>query len=122
SVLAAALNRPATVAAAAAWSLGELGDRGRPQLERVLRPGEPAAALADVLQAAAKLRPVAAALVLPYFTHANVLIRRNAVYAVTRSRVPSATSGLVALAQRLASSSEPGAGRSDAEVDLRAYL
>ena len=122
SVLAGALDRSPTIVAAAAWSLGELGESGRLPLERVLRTGEPATALADVLQAAAKSRPVPAILVLPYMTHPNVALRRSAVYAVTRSRVPGATSGLLALAQRLTSAGEPGAGGSDAEIDLRAYL
>lgn len=120
--LSAGLARSSTVAAAAAWSLGELGDSGRSVIEGVLRSGEPSSALTDVLQAAAKLRPVPATLIRQYATSANVEVRRSAVYAVTRSRVPDATPMLLELAERLAAPSEPGAGPTDAEVDLRSYV
>jgi cyclophilin family peptidyl-prolyl cis-trans isomerase/HEAT repeat protein len=123
TVLATALSGPPTVAAAAAWSLGEIGSEARPALEAALRSAQPPASLADVLQATTKLRPVPVALVTPYLTHRNVDVRRSAVYALTRSRVPSAVTPLLALEQRLSSAeAEPGSGRSDAEVDLRSYL
>jgi cyclophilin family peptidyl-prolyl cis-trans isomerase/HEAT repeat protein len=123
ATLATALSGPPTVAASAAWSLGELADRGRPALEAALRSAQPASSLADVLQASAKLRPVPATLILPYLTHANVEVRRAAVYAVTRSRVPSATRALVRLADSLAANpGAPGSGTSEVEVDLRSYL
>ena len=121
-VLETALAGPPTVAAAAAWSLAEIGEHARPSLEGVLRAGEPAAALSDVLQAVAKLRPVPAASVAPYLTHSDPAVRRSAVYAVTRSRVPAATPGLLRLAAHLTNPTEPGAGRGDIDVDLRSYL
>ena len=86
-LLANALARSPTVANAAAWSLGEFGGAGRPALERVLTSGQPRAALAAVLQASAKLRPVPAALITAYLTDSDINVRRSAAYAVTRSRV-----------------------------------
>ena len=122
-VLAAALKSRPTVMAAAAWSLGELGDAGRSPLEQVLRTGQPAAALDVVLQASAKLRPVPVELALPFLAHKDTLARRGAAYAVTRSRVMGASGGLLREWERIRST--PGAwggGRSEAEVELRTYL
>jgi cyclophilin family peptidyl-prolyl cis-trans isomerase len=114
-------NRP-TVIAAAAWSLGELGERARSVIEQVLRTRQPTAALSDVLQAAAKLRPVPAALVAAHMLDPDVAVRRSAAYAATRSRVPGATPALLALATRLQTVGEPGSGRTDMDVDLRSYV
>ena len=121
-VLAGALADRPTVIAAAAWSLGELGESARPVIEQVLRTGQPNAALSDVLQAAAKLRPVPAALVTAHMLDPDVAVRRSAAYAVTRSRVSSATPALLRLAARLESVGEPGSGRTDMDVDLRSYV
>ena len=120
--LSSALGDRPTIIAAAAWSLGELGESARSAIEQVLRTGQPRAALSDVLQAAAKLRPVPSALVTAYLLDADVVTRRSAVYAVTRSRVPSATPALLALAARLQTVGEPGSGSADIDVDLRSYL
>jgi cyclophilin family peptidyl-prolyl cis-trans isomerase len=98
ATLVAALAAAPGVSDAAAWSLGELGAAGRRALERVLSSGQPPAALPAVLQAAAKLRPVPAALVTPYLRRADKDVQRSAAYAVTRSRVPAATRALLALA------------------------
>jgi cyclophilin family peptidyl-prolyl cis-trans isomerase len=123
AVLSTALDRQPTVVSAAAWSLGELGDRGRDALESVLRSGQPSRALVDVLQASAKLRPVPAALVGPYTTDPSVHVRRAAAYALTRTRVPAAAPTLIALDQRLAAhGDETGSGPTEAEVDLRSYV
>ncbi len=121
-MLSDALAGQPTVVAASAWSLGELGERGRPALEEVLQRGQPRSALPEVLQAAAKLRPVPAALILPYVLDPAVVVRRSAVYALTRSRVAAATPALIELAQRLAAPGEPGSGREDADVELRSYV
>lgn len=122
--LARALAASPTVAAAASWSLGELGDAGRPMLEEVLRSGRPTASLADVLQASAKLRPVPADLIAPYLSHADIEVRRNAAYALSRSRVASATRALLALERRLAGleGAATDTGLADAAVDLRSYV
>lgn len=123
SVLVAALSRSSGVSAAAAWSLGELGDAGRAAIEAVLRSGRPAASLAYVLQASAKLRPVPAQLIIPYLVSGDVGIQRSAAYALTRSQVPSSTRALIALERRPTSS---GRNResvsSDAAVELRSYV
>jgi len=123
TVLTAALTGPPSVIAAAAWSLGEIGEKGRASLEATLRSGQPTGSLPDVLQAAAKLRSVPAALVIPYLAREDMYVRRSAVYALTRSRVPPAVTALMALEERLSRDArEPGSGRSDTEVDLRSYL
>src|SRR4029450_13257058 len=114
-MLSDALAGQPTVVAAAVWSLGELGERGRPALEQVLPRGQPRRALPEVLQAAAKLRPVPATLIIPYVLDLDVAVRRSAVYAVTRSRVAAATPALIELAQRLDTPGEPGSGREDTE-------
>jgi cyclophilin family peptidyl-prolyl cis-trans isomerase/HEAT repeat protein len=123
AALAGGLAGRPGVAAAATWSLGELGDAGRNALEAVLRTGEPRAALAAALQAATKLRPVPVSLVSPYLRHADPGVRRSAVYALTRFRLPNATSALIGLARRLATTpGEPGTGATDVEVELRSYV
>jgi cyclophilin family peptidyl-prolyl cis-trans isomerase len=122
AALASALGGQPTVVAAAAWSLGELAENGRVEIERVLRTGQPRPAVKHVLQATAKLRPVPAALVTPYLFDQDVAVRRSAAYAVTRSRVPSAATALLALAGRADSVGEPGVGSDDADVDLRSYI
>lgn len=120
--LAHALASEPTVVAAAAWSLGELGERGRPALEQVLQHGQPRRALPDVLQAAAKLRPVPAPLIVPYLLDSSSAVRRSAAYAVTRSRVPAATSGLIELARRITPRADSATSRDDAAVELRSYV
>ena len=120
--LASALGGPPTLVAAASWSLGELGENARSAIEQILRAGQPKAALADVLQASAKLRPVPAGLVAAHMADPDVAVRRSAAYAVTRSRVPSATPALLALATRLRTAGEPGSASGDMDVDLRSYV
>jgi cyclophilin family peptidyl-prolyl cis-trans isomerase/HEAT repeat protein len=120
-VLAGALSRTPSVVTAAAWSLGELGEPGRAALESVMETGQPAASLPDVLQAAAKLRPLPTRLLVPYLAHSDVLVQRSAAYALTRSRAPAAVTALLALARRLSTAplAQPEA---DAVVDLRSYV
>jgi cyclophilin family peptidyl-prolyl cis-trans isomerase/HEAT repeat protein len=123
AALAGGLAGGPGVIAAAAWSLGELGEAGRNALEGVLRTGEPRAALAAALQAATKLRPVPVALVSPYLAHVDPGVRRSAVYALTRFRLPNATAALIALAHRLATSQGgPGSGDTDVDIELRSYV
>jgi len=120
--LATALGGPPTLVAAASWSLGELGETARSAIEQVLRTRQPKAALADVLQASAKLRPVPAALVAIHMADPDIAVRRSAAYAVTRSRVPPATPALLALATRVRTPGEPGSASGDMDVDLRSYV
>jgi cyclophilin family peptidyl-prolyl cis-trans isomerase/HEAT repeat protein len=120
-VLAGALSGTPTVVAAAAWSLGELGEAGRAALEAVMETGQPAASLPDVLQAAAKLRPLPTRLLASYLAHSDVRVQRGAAYAHTRSRAPAAVPALLALERRL--STAPIANpEADAVADLRSYV
>jgi len=118
--LARALERTPAVAEAAAWSLGELGGAARPAIERSLA-GEPGVALAPVLQASAKLRPVPASLIVPFLEHRDRDVRRAAAYAVTRSRVPAAVRALLAVdvASRVRADSM---AHDDADADFRSYV
>jgi cyclophilin family peptidyl-prolyl cis-trans isomerase/HEAT repeat protein len=81
SIMVAVVASP--LAREAAWSLGELGDPGRKAIENALRGGF---ATSIVLYAAAKLKPVPAALVGQYITPGNAATLRAAVYAIARSR------------------------------------
>jgi len=122
AILAGALSRTPTVVAAAAWSLGELGEPGRAALEAVMERGQPSASLADVLQAAAKLRPLPTRLLAPYLAHADIRVQRSAAYALTRSRAPGAVAALLALEGRLSTAPAPADPEVDAVVDLRSYV
>ena len=122
ATLATALAGPPTVAAAAAWSLGELGQAGRGPLEVVLITGQPATALVDVLKAATKLRPVPVALIAPYLGHADIAVRRSAAYALTRTRLPAAIRPLIALAGRTGTAGVSRPAVPDTAADLRSYL
>jgi cyclophilin family peptidyl-prolyl cis-trans isomerase/HEAT repeat protein len=122
STLARLLGGPPTVVAAAAWSLGELGQVGRGALESVLRTGQPAAALADVLQASTKLRPVPVALIVPHLTHPELIVRRSAAYALTRTRLPAAARPLLALAGTVSAAVPLRASVPDTAADLRSYV
>jgi cyclophilin family peptidyl-prolyl cis-trans isomerase/HEAT repeat protein len=121
--LASALSYAPTVAAAAAWSLGELGPAGRSALETVLRVGLPASAIPDVLLAATKLRPVPVALITPFLEHPSLPVRRGAAYALTRTRLPAAVRPLLGAAGRLTQASAvPNATVPDTAADLRSYI
>jgi cyclophilin family peptidyl-prolyl cis-trans isomerase/HEAT repeat protein len=121
-VLAGALSGTPTVVAAAAWTLGELGEAGRPALEAVMERGQPAASLPEVLQATAKLRPLPTRLLVPYLAHSDVRVQRSAAYALTRSRAPAAVTALLALERRLATAPALAGREADAVVDLRSYI
>jgi cyclophilin family peptidyl-prolyl cis-trans isomerase/HEAT repeat protein len=122
STLAGLLGGPPTVVAAAAWSLGELGQVGRGALESVLRTGQPASALADVLQASTKLRPVPVPLIAPHLAHSDLIVRRSAAYALTRTRLPAAVRPLLALAGTLSAPVSLSASVPDTAADLRSYV
>jgi cyclophilin family peptidyl-prolyl cis-trans isomerase/HEAT repeat protein len=121
SLLGAALATAPTVADAAAWSLGELGPGGRAPLEHVMKTGQPVTALPAVLRAAAKLRPLPVALIVPYLEHADVDARRSAAYALTRSRAPSAVRGLLALETR-GGPVAPATSPTDTAAEIRSYI
>jgi cyclophilin family peptidyl-prolyl cis-trans isomerase/HEAT repeat protein len=120
--LAATLARSRSAAEAAAWSLGEMGNAGRPIIEHALAAGQPRSAIAAILRAAAKLRPVPAALVIPYLQDADIAVAEGAAYAVTRSRVPASVRALLALETRLTSLRGSSDANDDPAVDLRSYI
>jgi cyclophilin family peptidyl-prolyl cis-trans isomerase/HEAT repeat protein len=112
--LGRALARPDGIAAAAAWSLGELGEAGRPQLERVLADGTPIGAIPHVLVAATKLRPLPVSRIAPYTRHASAWIRWSAAYALARNRDTTAAQTLLDMLSRpatAASGAQPSVGR-----------
>ncbi len=115
-----------TVAAEAAWALGEIGASGRVALESALTPppmpvptatkgskaksGVPPSpvALVATLYASAKLRPLPAARILPFVTNANTDVARAATYALGRTRSPAGARALLAAAR-------------SADADTRSY-
>ena len=105
TALAAALDRPVTIASEAAWSLGELGAPARDAVVRALGGGQranrPAAVTAALLLAASKLRPVPVEAVAPYLDidpratpDDEQRVRWAATYAIAR---PRASAGVRAL-------------------------
>lgn len=100
-----------TVAAEAAWALGEIGEPARAALEEILRSGgvcpgdrrrpqglDAPSPCAMALLAAAKLRPVPAALVMPWLRSAEVSEARAAAYALSRNRSGAAVGPILAMA------------------------
>jgi cyclophilin family peptidyl-prolyl cis-trans isomerase/HEAT repeat protein len=77
------------VAADAAWALGEIGEPARNTIERALASSPAAPARVDLLLAAAKLRPVPVALVIPYLAEPSPDVAWAAAYAIARPRAAS---------------------------------
>ena len=97
SAAASALRRDPAVAAEAAWLLGELGERGRTAIvnglaDASLAPGAQAA----LLLAAARLRPVPAAAILPFVASGDSGIAWRAAYALARGRSAAGVRTLLA--------------------------
>ena len=86
-VASAALRKAPTPAREAAWLLGELGEVGRPAIERALRDASlPPATRGALLLAAARLRPVPVAAIVPMLTSPDSDLAWRAAYAIARGR------------------------------------
>ena len=82
-----ALRATAASAREGAWLLGELGESGRPAIELALRDSTLASPTRGaLLLAAARLRPVPVAAVLPLVTSADSTLAWRAAYAISRGR------------------------------------
>ena len=102
SVASAALRGPTAPAQEAAWLLGELGDRGRLAIEAGLTDESiPSPARAALLLAAARLRPVPAAAIVPLLANPDSALAWRAAYAIARGR------GIAGLRALLAQSTSP---------------
>ena len=101
AALGESLHDPVTVAAEAAWSLGEIGEPARAVLERRLgdTTSGAAEATAAALLAAGKLRPVPVALIVPYLTSARAAsephVVEAAAEALSRAASPAAVRALI---------------------------
>ncbi len=96
STLARALDAAPTVAAQAAWSLGAIGAPAGGAIDTALARRAPRAAAvnAALLIAAARLKPVPVALVVPWLGDSSASVRWAAVYAIAR---PYAAAGVRAV-------------------------
>jgi len=99
SQLTAALDADPAVATRAAWSLGEIGVPARQAIEAALTRPHRAATTAALLQAAARLRPVPAATVVPYLASGDTVVERAAAYAIARTRSPAGVRALLTRAR-----------------------
>ena len=90
------LRAAPSVAAEAAWVLGELGDRGRPAIVAALRDStlRPVARGA-LLLAASRLRPVPADVVVPWVNSADTAVAWRAAYALARGRSAAGVRALI---------------------------
>ena len=99
AALGAALRVAPAVAVEAAWSLGEIGGQARSVIEGALAAGAMTpAATAGLLRAAAKLRPVPAALIARHLAASNPEVRWAAAYAIARPRARDGLRALLPLA------------------------
>jgi cyclophilin family peptidyl-prolyl cis-trans isomerase/HEAT repeat protein len=100
AALGEALHGPSTVAEEAAWTLGEIGEPARAVVERALgEPSPPQPAVPGLLLAAAKLRPVPVALIVPYLTGARAAaapaVAEAAAEALSRTPAPAGVRALL---------------------------
>ena len=109
--LDSALGGAPTVAVQAAFALGDIGEASRTIIVRQLATQHDPLVKAELLLAAAKLRPVPAAQVIVALNDADACVRWAAAYALTRPRVAAGVRPLLGLLNDLRTSA------SDATVD-----
>jgi cyclophilin family peptidyl-prolyl cis-trans isomerase/HEAT repeat protein len=111
AALDSALGGAPTVAVQAAFALGDIGEASRTIVVRRLATPQDPLVKAELLLAAAKLRPVPAAPVIVALNDADPCVRWAAAYALTRPRVAAGVRPLLGLLNDLRTSA------SDATVD-----
>ena len=111
AALDSALGSAATVAVQAAFALGDIGEASRTIIVRRLATTQDPLVKAELLLAAAKLRPVPAGPVIVALNDADPCVRWAAAYALTRPRVAAGVRPLLGLLNDLRTSA------SDATVD-----
>jgi cyclophilin family peptidyl-prolyl cis-trans isomerase/HEAT repeat protein len=109
--LDSALGGAPTVAVQAAFALGDIGEASRTIIVRRLATQQDPLVKAELLLAAAKLRPVPAAPVIVALSDADPCVRWAAAYALTRPRVAAGVRPLLGLLNDLRTSA------GDATVD-----
>lgn len=99
SLLASSARRSGATAAAAAWSLGEVGAPAREAIAALLgqlgAAGRESSSQSALLVAESKLRPVDVAAVTPYLHSPDTTVRWAAGYALARQRAPAGVSPLL---------------------------
>ena len=126
--LDSALGGAPTVATQAAFALGDIGEPSRAVIVRQLGAPQYPLVRAELLLAAAKLRPVPAVSIIPALTDADACVRWAAAYALTRPRVAAGVRPLLgmlngpAISASDASVSAPPAAYECAPSETRAMI
>jgi cyclophilin family peptidyl-prolyl cis-trans isomerase/HEAT repeat protein len=97
AALTSVLSGAHEVAREASWALGEIGSPARAAIVSGLKGQHGADVAAQLLLAAAKLRPVPIADIDPYLHDSNPSVVWAAAYAIARTRAPAGVSDLIAL-------------------------
>ncbi len=105
--LSATLDWDREVGREAAWALGEIGAPARGAIEDGLRRRRATDVALQLLLAAAKLRPVPVADVVPYLRHEHPSVMWAASYAIARTRAPAGLRHLLDLEQSEALKARP---------------
>ena len=111
--LDSALGGAPTVAAQAAFALGDIGEASRSVIVRQLAVPHDPLVKAELLLAAAKLRPVPAAPLVAALTDGDACVRWAAAYALTRPRVAAGVRPLLGMLYGI------GISTSDASVSAQ---
>lgn len=110
AALDSAVSGAPSVAAQAAFALGDIGEPARAVIVRQLQQHRTSGVQTELLLAAAKLRPVPAVQVTAALRDTDPCVRWSAAYALTRPRVAAGVRPLLALI------ADPGSSASDTRV------